>query len=95
MMTVSQLCCSSVSQHRQEALTLAKAKNNLKAALLDFELTMECQSKELVALRSEQTKLKEALEQAHRDKEELVQRWIEEKSAEADRLNKHNDLTQR
>ncbi|XP_043992698.1 uncharacterized protein si:ch1073-143l10.2 [Gambusia affinis] len=56
---------------------------------------MECQSKELVALRSERTKLKEALEQAHRDKEELVQRWIEEKSAEADRLNKHNDLTQR
>ncbi|XP_023183692.1 autophagy-related protein 16-like [Xiphophorus maculatus] len=86
---------SRVSQHRQEALTLAIAKNNLKAALLDFEFTMECQSKELVALRSERTKLKEALDQAHRDKEELVQRWIEEKSAEADRLNKHNDLTQR
>ncbi|XP_014891705.1 autophagy-related protein 16 isoform X1 [Poecilia latipinna] len=85
---------SRVSQHRQEALTLAKAKNNLKAALQEFEFTMECQSKELMALRSEHTKLKEALEQAHRDKEELVQRWIEEKSAEADRLNEHNDLMQ-
>ncbi|XP_007545415.1 autophagy-related protein 16 isoform X1 [Poecilia formosa] len=85
---------SRVSQHRQEALTLAKAKNNLKAALQEFEFTMECQSKELMALRSERTKLKEALEQAHRDKEELVQRWIEEKSAEADRLNEHNDLMQ-
>ncbi|MEQ2272864.1 hypothetical protein XENORESO_015605 [Xenotaenia resolanae] len=86
---------SRVSQYRQEALSLAKAKNNLKATFLEFEFTIECQSKELKALRSEQNKLKEALEQAQRDKEQLVQRWIEEKSAEADRLNKHNDITER
>lgn len=94
-MTVLKLCSSSVSQYRKEAVTLAKSKNELKATLLDYEFTMECQSKELAALRSEQGELKEALEQAKREKEELVQRLIEEKSAEAERLNIHNDLTER
>ncbi|KAM4599845.1 autophagy-related protein 16-1 [Fundulus diaphanus] len=86
---------SRVSQYRQEALTLAKAKKALRTTLLEFEFTVESQSKELAALHSEQNKLKEVLEQAQRDKEELVQRWMEEKSAEADRLNKHNDITER
>ncbi|XP_042358382.1 autophagy-related protein 16-1 [Plectropomus leopardus] len=86
---------SRVSHYRQEALTLAKASNTLKATLSEFEFTIECQAKELAALRAEQKGLNEALAQACREKEELMQRWMEEKREEADRLNKHNATVER
>ncbi|GAA6229663.1 autophagy-related protein 16-1-like [Lates japonicus] len=86
---------SRVSQYRQEALTLAKGSKTLKATLSDIEFTLECQSKELAALRAEQKGLKEALGQALREKEELLQRWMEEKREEADRMNKYNDTQER
>uniref|UniRef100_A0A3Q1F4Q6 Si:ch1073-143l10.2 n=1 Tax=Acanthochromis polyacanthus TaxID=80966 RepID=A0A3Q1F4Q6_9TELE len=82
----------SVSQYRQEALILAKGSNTLKAALSEFEFTVECQSKELAALRVEQKGLKETLAQACIEKERLLQRWMEEKRGEAERLNKYNDM---
>ncbi|XP_078129889.1 autophagy-related protein 16-1 [Sander vitreus] len=86
---------SRVSHYHQEALTLAKGSNTLKATLSEFEFTIECQSKELAALRTEQKGLNEALAQAWREKEELVQRWMEEKRGDADRLNKYNDTQER
>lgn len=86
---------SSVSQYRQEALTLAKRNHNLKAAFLEHEFTIECQSKELAALRLEQSGLKEGLQQARTDAERLLQRWVEEKKEGADRLNKYNDKQER
>ncbi|XP_071336440.1 autophagy-related protein 16-1 [Trachinotus anak] len=86
---------SRVSQYRQEALTLAKGSNTMKATLSEFEFTVECQSKELAALRTEQKGLKETLAQAWREKEELLQRCMEEKREEADRLNKYNDTQER
>lgn len=89
------LGCYSVSQFRQEALTLAKGKNTLKAALSEFEFTIECQSKELATLRLDQQGLKEALADALRDKDRLLQRWMEEKIEEADRLNKYNVTQER
>lgn len=84
-----------MSQYRQEALTLAKGSKTLKTTLSEFEFTIECQSKELGALRTEQKQLREALTQASREKEELLQRWMEEKGEEADRLNKYNDTQER
>ncbi|XP_023151156.2 autophagy-related protein 16-1 isoform X2 [Amphiprion ocellaris] len=86
---------SRVSKYRQEALTLAKGSNALKAALSEFEFTVECQSKELAALRVEQKGLKETLAQACIEKERLLQRWMEEKREEAERLNKYNDMQER
>uniref|UniRef100_A0A3Q2VSI4 Si:ch1073-143l10.2 n=2 Tax=Haplochromini TaxID=319058 RepID=A0A3Q2VSI4_HAPBU len=80
----------SVSQFHQEALTLAKGSNTLKEALSEYEFTIECQSKELAALRVDQQCLKEALADALREKERLLQRWMEEKIKEADRLNNYN-----
>lgn len=93
--TLSLLGCFRVSHYRQQALTLAKRSNRLKATLSEFEYTVECQSKELAALRAEQNGLKEASAEALREKEELLQRWMEEKSEEADRLNKYNDTQER
>lgn len=84
-----------MSQYRQEALTLAKGSNTLKATLSEFEFTLECQSKELAAVQAEQKGLKEALAQSWREKEELLQRWMKEKREEADRLNKYNDTQER
>ncbi|XP_029963112.1 autophagy-related protein 16-1 [Salarias fasciatus] len=84
-----------MTQYHQEALTLAKGSNSLKETLAEFEFTAECQAKELSVLRSEQRGLKEALEQARTEKETLLQRWMEEKSAEADRLNNYNDTQER
>ncbi|XP_032397291.1 autophagy-related protein 16-1 isoform X1 [Etheostoma spectabile] len=86
---------SRVSHFHQEALTLAKGSNTLKATLSELEFIIECQSKELAALRTEQKGLNEALAQAWREKEELVQRWMEEKRGDADRLNKYNDTQER
>ncbi|XP_035462822.2 autophagy-related protein 16-1 isoform X1 [Scophthalmus maximus] len=86
---------SRVVQYRQEALTLAKGRNTVKWTLLDVEFTLECQTKELAALRAEQERLKETLAQALREKEELLQRWMEEKREEAERLNKYNDAQER
>ncbi|KAI3363310.1 hypothetical protein L3Q82_011929 [Scortum barcoo] len=86
---------SRVSHYCQEALTLAKGSKTLRATLSEFESTIECQSKELEGLRAEQKGLKEALTRACREKEELLQRWMEEKREEADRLNKYNDAQER
>ncbi|KAK2824419.1 hypothetical protein Q5P01_021594 [Channa striata] len=86
---------SRVSQYRQEALNLAKRSNTLKATLSEMEFTIEFQSKELAALRVEQKRLKEELAQVCGEKEELLQRWMEEKRKEADRLNKYNDTQER
>ncbi|KAK5854165.1 hypothetical protein PBY51_015259 [Eleginops maclovinus] len=86
---------SRVSHYRQEALSLAKRSNTLKTTLSEFEYTIECQSKELAALRNEQKGINEALALACREKDELLQRWMEEKREEADRLNKYNDAQER
>nr|XP_046258041.1 autophagy-related protein 16 [Scatophagus argus] len=86
---------SRVSHYHQEALTLAKGSNTLKAALSEFEFTVERQSKELAAIRVEQKELREALAQAQRENEALLQRWMEEKREEADRLNEYNDTQER
>ncbi|KAF7665873.1 hypothetical protein LDENG_00131120 [Lucifuga dentata] len=86
---------SQVSRYRQEALTLAKGSNTLKATLHECEFTIESQSKELAALRTEQRELREAMAEAWREKEELLQRWMEEKRVEADRMNKYNDTQER
>lgn len=84
-----------MSHHRQEAITLAKASNALKATLYQHEYTVEQQTKELATLHVEQSGLKEALSQAWREKEDLLRRWMEEKKQEADRLNKYNDAQER
>ncbi|KAK5882579.1 hypothetical protein CesoFtcFv8_021150 [Champsocephalus esox] len=86
---------SRVSHFRQEALSLAKGSNTMKATLSEFEYTVECQSKELAALRTEQKGINQTLEQACREKEELLQRWMEEKREEAGRLNKYNAAQER
>ncbi|KAM7408554.1 hypothetical protein PAMA_002328 [Pampus argenteus] len=86
---------SRVSRHLQEALTLAKGSKNLKETLYQYEFTIECQSKELAALHAEQKGLKETVAQALKEKEQLLQRWMEEKRKEADRLNKYNDTQER
>ncbi|XP_029926599.1 autophagy-related protein 16-1 [Myripristis murdjan] len=86
---------SQVSRYRQEALSLAKGSKTLKATLSECEFTIESQSKELAALRTEQRQLSEMLAEAWREKEELLQRWMEEKQEEADRVNKYNDTQER
>lgn len=89
------LVSSSVSHYRQEALTLAKERNALRATLSDSEFTIEGHSKELTVLRIKQKELREVLAQAWREKEELLQRWMEVKREEAERLNKYNDTQER
>lgn len=84
-----------MSKYRKEALSLAKASNGLKLTLAEYEFTIECQSKELGALRVEQKRLTEELIQASTEKEELLLRWMEEKREEADRLNNYNDIQER
>lgn len=93
--TISSLGCFSLSHYRQEVLTLAKGSSTLKATISELEFITECQSKELAALHMEQRRLKQALEQACKEKEELLHRCMEQKREEADRVNKYNDAEER
>ncbi len=94
-MLTSLLGFYSVIHYRQEALTLAKRSNTLKATLSEQEFTLERQSKELAALCAEQKGLRTALARARREKEELLRRWMEEKREEAERLNRYNNTQER
>lgn len=86
---------SRVSYLRKEALSLAKGSNSLKSTLSDYEFTLECQSKELATLHMEQKKLKEALAEAQRENDELLQRWLEKKKEEAYRVNEYNNTQEK
>uniref|UniRef100_A0A3B1JLY7 Si:ch1073-143l10.2 n=1 Tax=Astyanax mexicanus TaxID=7994 RepID=A0A3B1JLY7_ASTMX len=82
--------CHSVARFRSEAVLLAKGASLLKDDLSEYQYKLECQSKELAALRLEHKNLKEDLAVTRQEREELLERWLEEKKEEAERLNKHN-----
>ncbi|KAI4887810.1 hypothetical protein NFI96_023447 [Prochilodus magdalenae] len=90
-----QYCHSQVSRYRHEAVLLAKGACTLKDDLSDHQYKVECQSKELLALRLEQKMLREELAVTRLEKEELLERWLEEKREEAERLNRHNATQER
>ncbi|XP_046716521.1 uncharacterized protein si:ch1073-143l10.2 isoform X2 [Silurus meridionalis] len=84
-----------VSRYRNEAVLLARGACCLKNDLCEYEYKLECQSKELAALKLEQRTLREELAIARQEKEELLERWLEEKKEEAERINKHNAALER
>lgn len=86
---------SRVSHYHQEALRLAKGSNSLKSTLSDYEFTVECQAKELASLQKERETLKEALAQAQRENDQLLQRWMDKKREEAYRVNEHNNTQEK
>ncbi|XP_056322485.1 autophagy-related protein 16-1 [Danio aesculapii] len=90
-----QYCHSQVSRYRTEAVLLAQGSSCLKANLEEYEYELECQSKELTALRLEQKTLREQLSAANLQNEQLLERWLEEKKEEAERINKHNATQER
>ncbi|XP_072293476.1 autophagy-related protein 16-1 [Eucyclogobius newberryi] len=86
---------SRVTHYHKEALRLAKGSNSLKSTLSEYEFTVECQSKELASLQKENERLKEALAQVQREKDQLLQRWMDRKSEEALRVNEYNNTQER
>lgn len=94
MLNAVSLYCR-VNRYRNEAVLLARGLCCLKNDLAEYEYKLECQSKELAVLQLEQRTLREALAVARQEKEELVERWLEEKREEAERINKHNTALER
>ncbi|XP_062869679.1 autophagy-related protein 16-1 isoform X2 [Trichomycterus rosablanca] len=90
-----QYCHSQVTRYRKEAVLLAREACSLKNDLSDVGYKVECQSKELAVLRSEHGTLKKEMKMVRQEKEELLERWLEEKQEEAERLNKHNAALER
>ncbi|KAL4659574.1 autophagy-related protein 16-1-like isoform X2 [Arapaima gigas] len=90
-----QYCHSQVSRYRQEAVTLARNSIALQNALSECRVTVEQLWKELEALRSQQRLLLEELREVHREKEQLEERWLQEKRDEAERLNQSNEAQER
>ncbi|XP_072515038.1 autophagy-related protein 16-1 [Salminus brasiliensis] len=90
-----QYCHSQVARYRSEAVVLAKGACSLKDDLSEYQYRLECQSKELAALSLEHKMLKKELAVTLQEKEELLERWLEEKRGEAERLNKHNATLER
>lgn len=66
-----------VSRYRKEAVTQARGANILQASLSEREFELESQSKELAALWLEQRELREGLAAAWREKEGLLERWMD------------------
>ncbi|XP_016092286.1 autophagy-related protein 16-1 [Sinocyclocheilus grahami] len=90
-----QYCHSQVARYRTEAVVLAQGASSLKADLEECEYQLECQSKELTALRLEHSSLREELTAANLQNEQLLDRWLEEKKEEAERINKYNATQER
>ncbi|XP_059394585.1 autophagy-related protein 16-1 [Carassius carassius] len=90
-----QYCHSQVARYRTEAVVLAQGASSLKAELEEYEYQLECQSKELTALRLEHSSLREELTAANLQNEQLLERWLEEKKEEAERINKYNATQER
>ncbi|XP_050977066.1 uncharacterized protein si:ch1073-143l10.2 [Labeo rohita] len=90
-----QYCHSQVARYRTEAVVLAQGASCLKANLEEHEYQLECQSKELTALKLEHSSLREKLTAANLHKEQLLERWLEEKKEEAERINKYNATQER
>lgn len=88
------MCCR-VSRHRSEAVLLAREASCLQNNLSEYEYQLECQSKELAMLQLEQKTMRAELAIARQEKEELLERWLGEKSEEAERINKHNATLER
>lgn len=87
--------CCRVARYRTEAVLLAQGASCLKSELEEYEYQLECQSKELTALRLEHNTLREELADTKLQKEQLLDRWLEEKKEEAERINKHNATQER
>ncbi|XP_048838810.1 autophagy-related protein 16-1 [Brienomyrus brachyistius] len=90
-----QYCHSQVSRYRQEAVSQACGTTALRDTLSECEFALEQQSKELVALRSGQTALLQEMDEIRREKEELQERWLQEKIQEAHRVNLNNEAQER
>ncbi|KAM9455636.1 uncharacterized protein Hap1MRO34_019307 isoform 2-T3 [Clarias gariepinus] len=90
-----QYCNSQVSRYRNEAVLMARGACCLKNDLSEYEYKLECQSKALATLQLEQRTLREELALARQEKEELLERWLEEKREEAERINTHNAALER
>ncbi|XP_051540614.1 uncharacterized protein si:ch1073-143l10.2 [Myxocyprinus asiaticus] len=90
-----QYCHSQVARYRTEAVLLAQGACSLKADLEAYEYKLECQSKELTVLRLEHRALREELTATNLQKEQLLDRWLEEKKQEAERINRHNAIQER
>ncbi|KAJ8342249.1 hypothetical protein SKAU_G00321770 [Synaphobranchus kaupii] len=90
-----QYCHSQVSRYRREALALARSAAVLQTSLSECEFALESQSKELAALQAEQGVRRVELAEAQREMEQLLERWMEEKREEAQRVNQHNSMQER
>ncbi|XP_029107268.1 autophagy-related protein 16-1 [Scleropages formosus] len=90
-----QYCHSQVSRYRQEAVSLARNSAVLEDTLSECQFTVEQLVKELEALRSQQRILLEELEEVRHEKEELQERWLQEKRHEAERVNQSNEAQER
>ncbi|XP_065146726.1 autophagy-related protein 16-1 [Paramisgurnus dabryanus] len=90
-----QYCHSQITRYRTEAVLFAQGASSLKADLEENEYQLECQSKELTALKLEHQTQKEELTALNSQKEQLLDRWLEEKIEEAERINRHNATLER
>lgn len=87
--------CCRVARYRTEAVLFAQEASCLKSDLEDYEYKLECQSKELTALRLEHNTQREELAATKLQKEQLLDRWLEEKKEVAERINKYNATQER
>lgn len=87
--------CCRITRYRTEAVVLAQGASSLQADLAEYEYQLECQSKELSVLRLEHQTVKEDLTSVNLQKEQFLDRWLEEKKEEAKRINKHNATQER
>ncbi|XP_063059317.1 autophagy-related protein 16-1 [Engraulis encrasicolus] len=90
-----QHCYAQVSRFRNEALSFGREMATLKTQVADYEYRLELQSRELRGQRLETEALRTQLATLQHDKEQLLQKWMEDKSMEAKRMNRYNRIQER
>ncbi|XP_059164215.1 autophagy-related protein 16-1-like [Physella acuta] len=81
---------SMISDMRENNIALKQAKKTLEMAMTELEATNQMLKDEHQALQMAFTALEERYRKAQEDNSDLIQRWMEQKAKDADRMNAEN-----
>ncbi|KAH9514693.1 hypothetical protein Btru_023319 [Bulinus truncatus] len=79
-----------ISDMLEHNIALKKSKKTLESAVAELEATNQMLKDEHQALQMAFTSLEERYKKAQEDNNDLIQRWMEQKAKDADRMNAEN-----
>ncbi|XP_043933053.1 autophagy-related protein 16-like isoform X2 [Protopterus annectens] len=84
-----------ISRYKGDIATLSRRCNTLENELEEMQHNYQLLQDEHSVLQLTYSSLEERMQKTEHENRELVERWMGSKAAEADRVNKHNDMEER